>query len=185
MTESLAPGFLIATPRILDENFDHTVVFLLEHGDDGTLGLIINRPSDMTVANLLARIGVGYAGDPNVRVLAGGPVQPDNILVLHREGNAPGDSREISPSLFVGATQAALTRLYGKPESRTLCFAGYAGWGPGQLEAEMARGDWIPVSLDPSLIFEPGRESLWQRLLRELGIDPAVLVAGDNGGERN
>ena len=185
MPESLAPGLLIATPRILDENFDHTVIFMIEHGPVGALGVVINRPSDIKVSVLLERIGVAYRGELKAPVLLGGPVQRENILVLHREGNEPGDSRAVGRSVFVGASQAALGRLFANPGAQALCFAGYAGWGPGQLESELSRGDWIPAPMDEGLIFSANRESLWERVLRSIGIDPRVLVAGEGGGETN
>ncbi len=178
MAESIAPGFLIATPQLLDDNFDRTVVFMIEHTPEGALGVVINRPSNVKVSDLMTRLGIAYQGDPDAPVLVGGPLQRDNIIVLHAEGNDPDDSRQLGPSLFVGSSSAALGRLFGNPGTRALCFAGYAGWGPGQVESELDRGSWIPAPPDDGLIFAENREELWERALRGQGIDPRFFVPG-------
>ena len=179
MPDSLAPGLLIATPQLLDDNFDHTVIFLIEHTRDGALGVVINRPSNVRVPELLKRIGIGYRGDPDASVLVGGPLQRDNIIVIHAEGNEPEDSRALGQSIFVGASQVALERVFQRPGARALCFAGYAGWGAGQLDMEVDRGSWIPAPADETLIFSRDREALWGMVLRGQGIDPSLFIPGE------
>jgi putative transcriptional regulator len=183
VSDQIAPGLLIAVPQLLDSNFQRTVVFLLEHGEDGAFGVVLNRPSSMKVDELLQSLGLDHArSNPDARVLIGGPVQPECGLILHTEGNHEGDSRAVTPSIFVCSTPASLQRLYTHPSPRALCFAGYSGWGPGQLERELESGSWIPAPADESLIFGTSREGLWERALQQLGIDPRTLVRGGSDG---
>jgi putative transcriptional regulator len=182
MADVLAPGFLIAVPQLLDGNFHRTVVFLIEHNAEGAFGVVVNRPSKMNVSELLETLNLSYRGQPDAKVLVGGPVQPDRGLVLHMEGNSPGDSRAVTESIFMCSSTQALKRLFEQPGRRVLCFAGYSGWGPGQLEREIDEGSWIPAPPDDVLIFDTNREAVWETSLRQLGIDPALLVRGESDG---
>lgn len=178
MQEHLAPGFLIAVPQLMDGNFHRSVVFLIEHGEAGAFGLVINRPSEILVRDFLASLDISYRGEPDARVLIGGPVQPERGLVLHSEGNTPGDSRQVTGAIYASSTPASLARLFSRENPRVLCFAGYSGWGPGQLEGEIEEGAWIPASPDDELVFDKDRGGLWEKALRGLGIDPASIVPG-------
>src|SRR5262245_30065042 len=176
---SLAPGLLIAVPQLVDGNFHRSVVFLIEQNEEGAFGVVINRPSEIKVGELLANLGIGFEGAPDGRVLIGGPVSPDRGLVLHRDGGMDDDAREVAESLWISATPSSLKRLFehtGGPPA--LCFAGYAGWGPGQLEQELEQGAWIPAPYDETLLFTEDRGAIWDKALRGLGIDPTLIVPG-------
>jgi putative transcriptional regulator len=179
MNDEIAPGFLIAVPQLMDGNFHRTVVFLLEHNAQGAFGLVINRPSQMKVRDLLKTLDIDPGeGDPDARVLVGGPVQPETGLVLHTDKDFGEESRRVTESIFVASTPASLRRLVARGSSRVLCFAGYAGWGPGQLERELNEGSWIIAPADDSLLFAQDRGGLWEKALRKLGIDPRFIVSG-------
>jgi len=179
MKDEIAPGFLIAVPQLLDRNFFHSVVFLIEHHEEGAFGVVINRPSEVKVQELLDNLGLkSSTTDAEARVMIGGPVQPDRCLVFHTEGCGPGDSRALTDSIFVSSTPNSLERLYSRPNPHAVWFAGYSGWGPGQLEKEIGEGAWIPASIDESIIFDVDRNTLWDRALRGIGIDPRFLVRG-------
>jgi len=178
MVDALAPGFLIAVPQLLDGNFFRSVVYLIEHSEEGAFGVVINRPSDLMVADLLGSLGLVLPKVSESRVLIGGPVQPDRCLVLHREGDPTGGSRAITGTLFLASSQASLTRLFSSVDPEALCFAGYSGWGPGQLEKELEEGSWIPGPPNEDAVFHGDRDGLWDRSLRSLGIDPMFLVKG-------
>lgn len=180
MANSLAPGLLIAVPQLLDPNFHHAVILLIEHGSDGALGVIVNRPSPLELSDLLRKMGIAYAGDPDARVLFGGPVMPDSGLVIHTEGNEPGDSRPVTGSIYIGSSASVPQRIFALPRSRALFLLGHAGWSPGQLEREIEGGAWIPSPVNESLIFETERSEVWHGALRALGIDPRLLVRGDS-----
>src|SRR6266540_4029331 len=150
--ESLAGHFLIASPSILDPNFRRTVVFITAHTDEGAVGLILNRRSEASVGEAVPQLeAVTDLAEP---VFVGGPVNPDGVAVLAEVG-------------FV-ALDLALEE--GPPElQRTRVFAGVAGWGPGQLEEEFERDDWIIEPADADDIFTDDPEHLGSDVLRRKG----------------
>lgn len=154
---------LVATPLLDDPNFARTVVYLLEHNDDGTLGVIVNRPSRTPVGSVLPEWHDVVTG-PSV-VFGGGPVQPDGALCL---GLATGDGPGIKRVLPTVATVdldgdiAAITTV----ASRFRVFAGHSGWAGGQLEDELAEGAWWVVDGTPDDLFSDDPRLLWQRVLR-------------------
>ncbi len=159
---------LIASPALADPNFDHTIVLMVEHGDEGALGLVLNRPSDTPVGELLPAWGLD-AAEPGV-VFLGGPVSPDSAIGLAFAGNgAPAESPEGWIPLLGGLGTVDLTRDPAdvRPPVRALrVFAGYAGWAGGQLESELDAGGWFVVDaeLDDALTREP--DQLWRSVLR-------------------
>jgi len=178
MPDSLAPGLLIAVPQLPDPNFHRSVVFLIEHDATGALGVVINRPSNLKIAELFVKLGLTYSGPPEARVLLGGPVQTEGGLVIHAEGNQADDSRSITDTIYICSSHDALSRLFERPASRALFMLGHAGWGAGQLENEVEAGVWIPAGVDDGLVFDLDRHAVWDMALRGLGIDPATLVSG-------
>lgn len=178
MPDNLAPGLLIAVPQLPDPNFHRSVVFLMEHDETGSLGVVVNRPSNLKIIELFDKLGLTYSGPPEARVLLGGPVQTEGGLVIHAEGNLPEDSRAITESIFVCSSHEALSRLFERPAARALFLLGHAGWGEGQLEREVEAGVWIPAAVDDSLVFDVERPVVWEKALRRLGIDPATIIAG-------
>jgi len=180
MPDPLAPGLLIAVPQLPDPNFHRSVVFLMEHDENGALGVVVNRPSNLKIGELFQKMGLTYSGSSEARVLLGGPVQTEGGLVIHAEGNAPEDSRAITESIFVCSNHGALSRLFERPASRALFLLGHAGWGGGQLEREVEAGVWIPAAIDEAIVFDVQRHVVWEMALRSLGIDPATIVSGGN-----
>ena len=156
-----------------DPNFARTVVLICEHSDDGALGLVLNRSGELLVAESAPEL-VELTGDDGV-IDAGGPVQPDALLVL-AEFDDPSHAAipVLGPVGLMGDGHdldevVAITK-------RARVFAGYAGWGPGQLDAELARDDWFvaPAGIDD--IFDPDAEELWQRVLSRKGGHFAVVA---------
>jgi putative transcriptional regulator len=178
---TLAPSLLVAVPQLVDPNFRQSVVLLLQQGDDGALGIVINRESPMLLQELCRDHAIPYAGDPDKRVRFGGPVQPEQGLVLYLGADDDPDGRAIVDGLQVSASTGTLTRLCGEAGTRFHCYAGYAGWAPGQLEREIAEGSWILAPAAPRFVFDLPVEEVWDRVLRDNGIDPARIVPG--GGE--
>lgn len=155
---------LVATPLLGDENFERTVVLLLEHGDEGALGLVLNRPSPLEVVDPLPEWS-RFAGHPEV-VFVGGPVSRTSVIALARvEGSAPAQAW--APVLGpVGVVDlAADPDLLGGALDAVRVFAGYAGWGPGQLEDEIVEGAWYVVDADPADPFTDAPDDLWRRVL--------------------
>ncbi|MDH5674165.1 MAG: YqgE/AlgH family protein [Myxococcales bacterium] len=182
MESKLAPGFLVAAPSLLDPNFKRSVVLLVDHRPEGSLGLVINRVAQISLSDVLTPLGLQALSAPAVegRVMVGGPVAPDTgWLIFEQAGPAP-DGEEVvrvSERLAVSASREVLERLIARGgDERMQLLLGYSGWGPGQLDAEIAQGSWIPVDFDESIVFDIPAAERWTRALGLLGIDPARLT---------
>jgi len=159
--------FLVASPSLNDPNFRQTVVLVIEHGSQGTLGLILNRPTSLLLSEALPDVAV--LKGTNHRLFAGGPVQPSAMLLLSRLNEPQAGMRLVFDSVYVGGTPEALERIMGQavPADRFRAFAGYAGWGPEQLGVEMRQGAWAVLSPE-STVFEQDPATLWQESLARL-----------------
>jgi putative transcriptional regulator len=167
MDQEIEKGkLLVAMPMLVDPNFRQTVVLLCEHGPNGSLGLVINRPSEVdasTFANELPDLeGAG-------QVFAGGPVGKDAMLILCH-GHETLEDQSILKNVFL-VNDLEMLKLTGQigPEGRIRCYLGYAGWAPGQLEAEINAGAWRLTSGDPGLIFDANPSVLWQEMMAQIG----------------
>ncbi|MDY7102203.1 MAG: YqgE/AlgH family protein [Actinomycetota bacterium] len=162
-TQSTAGRLLVSTPSVGDDNFDFTVVLMLEHGPEGALGLVLNRPSDTEVSIPLPDWAT-LAGDPPV-LFSGGPVEPDVVLAIGRF--RPGlDERADVLIERVGVVElgAEPDQIAERIESARF-FAGYSGWGPGQLEGELAVQAWFVVGAHPDDALTDDPDDLWHRVL--------------------
>lgn len=182
MTTKLAPGLLVAAPSLRCPFFHHTVVLLVEHGEDGALGFVINRPTETPVTSLLEGLEMeDVAAALDREVWVGGPVAPETGWVLFdpTSGDTRGvEALRLSERIAVSASRAFLERLArGEGPDRYAVLLGYAGWGPGQLDDEIREGSWICIDADPALLFDLAHEDRWAAALATLGIDPA-RVAG-------
>ena len=178
MSTSIAPAFLIAVPQLLDPNFRQSVVLLLQQTEEGALGLVINRESGLRLQDLCRDHEIPYGGSPDKRVRVGGPVQPEQGLVLYGSDLQDPEGRPIVDGLLLSASTGTLSRLCRESVGRFHCYAGYAGWAPGQLEREIADGSWIVTAPNPLLVFDHPAEDVWARALADNGIDPSALVPG-------
>ena len=158
---------LIATPPLEDPNFDRTVIYVLEHHDEGALGVVLNRPSPEELGDPLA----GWAdlqSDPSL-IFVGGPVEPDALIALARV-RAPLDEDEehLAPlgGDLASADLAADPASVLTSISALRVFRGYSGWGPGQLEGEIEAGAWLVLDPDPNDLFTPEPDELWRDVLR-------------------
>ena len=164
-TSALATGrFLVAAEQVRGGFFQQSVVFLVSHGESGTLGLIVNQPSEIALHEV-----VKGAVDGAGQMYIGGPVERGSVLVLLRAASPPERALRVTGDIFVTVDPALLLERTGKPggASDVRVYAGYAGWGPGQLEAELARGDWIVAdeALEP-IIFADAPDALWKKLFQ-------------------
>lgn len=166
-----APGsFLAASPDLRDPNFMHAVVLIGEHGDQGAYGLIVNRPSPVTLDLLLPEHPV--LGSIAFPVWAGGPVGLDTLQFVHRAGEEVGGV-PLAEGLSLGGDLEALAALIerereGAREAVRL-FVGYSGWGAGQLDAELAGGSWLPAPGSPGLVFAEEEAATWRKVVRSIG----------------
>ena len=167
MTESMRGRLVVAAPSLLDPNFDHTVVYLLDHSDDGALGIVLNRPSDVEVADALPR-WEPLTTRPRLMYI-GGPVQPEAVVGLGRSRGAQLETiQPVSEGVGVVDLRADPLALLGDLDDFRL-FVGYAGWGKGQLEAEIAEGGWFLVDARPDDVFATKTDELWVTVLARQG----------------
>jgi putative transcriptional regulator len=183
MTEvtSLTGRLLVATPRLADPNFDRAVVLLLDHDSTGSLGVVLNRPTPVGVGDVLA-VWAGLAGAPPV-LFQGGPVSLDSALGL---AVLPGDVREGQDRDTLGWRRVhgaiGLVDLEAPPEllaaelGSLRIFAGYSGWGPGQLEKELLDGAWYVVDSEPGDVSAPDPDQLWRSVLRRQRNELAMVA---------
>jgi putative transcriptional regulator len=170
--ESLRGHLLVAGPSLLDPNFRRTVVLVGEHGDEGAMGVVLNRPSEVTVDEAVPPL-VDLSGVDDL-VYVGGPVQPEAIVVLgeFEEPERAGVLVLDSIGFLPGETDPDdLGEL-----SRARVFAGYAGWGAGQLESELEESSWIVEQALPGDVFTQRPEHLWSDVLRRKGGPFSVLA---------
>lgn len=171
---SLSNHLLIAMPGMLDPNFNSTVTLVCEHNEDGALGIVINRPTDLDVAGLLAQLDVedkdGRIGQHPV--LLGGPVCPERGFVLHNPGHDYESSIAVSPHIQLTLSRDVLDDMAaGTGPEKSLVALGYAGWAAGQLEAEMLANTWLSVPASPEIIFDVPFADRWSLAARTIGID--------------
>ncbi|MGH7204640.1 MAG: YqgE/AlgH family protein [Nitrospiraceae bacterium] len=166
--------FLVASPNLTDPNFRQTVVLICEFGPEGTLGIIVNRPTNVPLSEALPQITA--LKETSHVLFAGGPVQPNGILMLFRVRQEPAGSRRVFEEVYLGGNMQTLERVLTRPEPTETfrAYAGYAGWAPGQLEFEMALGSWATVQADARSIFEKESANLWPDMLRTLSA-PRVI----------
>lgn len=163
--------------------FNHTLVLLIDHGDEGSFGFVINRRTDLELTDVFDEVGVtGEAKDSvEAPVLLGGPVSPESGWILYDAEGVPqpqsGKTIAVGERISCSASIELLERIArGDGPETCAMMLGYSGWGAGQLEDEMKKGSWIPVDLDYSLIFETPIDQRWEAALASLGIDPALVI---------
>ena len=188
--ESLAPGFLIASPPLGDPNFDRTVVLLALHNEDGALGFVVNRTAPLTIGELLEQAGYDGSQESEAPVWVGGPVQPQSGWVVVDDPSVAGGDGviEVGKRLRVSSSRAAFDSLAddienGQAEPRRLVMLGYSGWAPNQLEGEIARGAWLPVPLDEKILFDVAPEKRWEAAYALLGLTPTHVMSMRTVGE--
>ena len=159
---------LVASPSLEDPNFRQAVVLVVEHGPGGTVGLILNRSTDVLLSKALPDITV-LKGTSH-RLFAGGPVEPTRFLLLFRLKEPPADARSVFDGVYLGRTPSVLERIItqAKPTETFRAFAGFAAWAPRQLEAEMLLGAWGILPPDSFSIFDKDPATFWQDCLNRL-----------------
>jgi putative transcriptional regulator len=176
---SLAPALLLSMPQLIDPNFARAVVLLCEHAAEGAFGLIINRPSQVSAASAVL-LDPPITTPNDLPLLIGGPVEPQRGWILTGQQPEDVDARSVGAGLFLSASPLFLRRvLTTRPiPTRTHVLAGYAGWGPGQLDEELSQSAWLIVPVEFDLIFEVPSASVWETAIRRLGADPSLLQMG-------
>ncbi|HJU84259.1 MAG TPA: YqgE/AlgH family protein [Holophagaceae bacterium] len=158
---SEAPCLLVANPTLLDPNFLHTVVLVVEHDDEGALGVILNRPLPLTLSQVCEEGDLPYAGPKESTAWRGGPVDPQRGILLVQGGLPEDEDTVLDFTHFVSHRKDLLEDLLADPAARYRLYLGYAGWGPGQLDAELEEGSWSRRPLVPEWLLHPDPTGLW------------------------
>ena len=176
---SLAPSLLLSMPQLIDPNFARSVILLCEHAPEGAFGLIVNRPSDIAAASAV-HLEPPVAEPNELPLLIGGPVEPQRGWILTSQAPEGVEHRSLGSGLYLSASPLLLRRvLRARPlPKRTHVLAGYAGWGPGQLDTELAESAWLIAPIELDLIFEIPSSAAWDMAIRRLGADPHLLQMG-------
>ena len=181
-TTFLTGHLLIAMPAMQDPNFARTVTYICEHSDQGALGIVINRPLDMDLGTIFGQLSLDPT-DPELArqpVLQGGPVNQERGFVLHEPAEIPerefDSTLTVTNAIRVTTSQDILSAMArGTGPRRAVLALGYAGWGAGQLESELAQNAWLSVPANPRIIFDTPFELRWRESGRLLGIDLNTL----------
>ena len=167
-------------PQLRDPNFRRTVVLLVHHDEEGTFGVVLNRPTEISAVGLCASLEVDWCGAPEKSIGWGGPVQPQTGWLLFGDSLSIGTRDEIKNVVegvhFAGSFDV-LRKVAQNPPDDLCMLLGYAGWGPGQLESELAEGAWLVVPVTAEVIFDVEASVMWEHVLRSLGIEPSTLIA--------
>jgi putative transcriptional regulator len=178
----LDKGMLLVASRDLpDPNFSESVVLLIVYGPNGTVGVIINRPSDVKLATVLPSIKSLHGRSD--RVYLGGPVLADRVLLLIRAAKAPEDAFGVFDDIYASSSLSVLKHEIGRRGSkpRFRAYAGHAGWAPGQLEAEVAHGDWYVTAADAENVLAAKPQDLWRKLIERVEGDWVRERPGEGG----
>ena len=166
---TLAGQLLVATPSMGDPRFAHTVILMARHDKKGAFGIVINKPvGERPLASLLETLGEKEtAAEGNVRIFAGGPVQPEIGFVVHSADYRRAETIVVDAHVAVTSTREILRDIARKqgPQKSLIAF-GYAGWGPGQLDGEMAQRGWFTAEQDVDLIFDMDRAKVWDEAMK-------------------
>lgn len=180
---SLTNHFLIAMPGLKDPNFSRTVTYVCEHTEQGAMGIVVNRPTDVTLGDLLEQLNIHTRLDwvRDTPVYQGGPVQTDRGFVLHSATSVYDSTLHITQGISVTTSRDVLEAIAGGigPE-RCFIALGYAGWGGGQLEQEMSQNAWLSGPADEEIIFGMDSEARWMAAAQLLGVD-LNLLSGEAG----
>jgi putative transcriptional regulator len=179
---NLTNHFLIAMPSMQDPVFGGTVVYVCEHNDKGVLGVVINKPTDMTMDVLFDRIDLKLSEGlkstvSSAPIMFGGPVQDDRGFVLHSAGGRYSSSLAVTDDVaFTTSIDVLEAVANGDGPQRMLVSIGYAGWSPGQLEEEIGKNGWLTVGADAHVLFDLPVEERYNAAIKLLGIDPMMLA---------
>jgi putative transcriptional regulator len=175
MAEAFRPALLLSMPQLQDPNFSKTVVLLCDYGPEGAFGLVLNRPTEMP-ASTMVRLDPPVTGANDLGLWIGGPVEPERGWILLAE-EPPEDFKRIRDGLYLSTSQSILRAvLEASPAPRARIIAGYAGWGPGQLDDELAQSSWLMSDVDLDLVFDTPAGTMWEAAIRRMGADPSMLT---------
>ena len=176
MPDPFRSALLLSMPQLLDPNFNRTVVLLCEYTHEGAFGLVINRPTEMPASSMV-RLDPPIVSGNTMPLWIGGPVEPERGWILLGEEPAGSEFKLVRDGLYL-STSIVLLRdvLVSLPPPRARVLAGYAGWGPGQLDDELAQSAWLLGDVDLDIVFDTPADVMWETAIRRMGADPSALT---------
>lgn len=175
MTEPFRAALLLSMPQMQDPNFAKTVVLLCDYTPDGAFGLVLNRPTDMP-ATAMVRLDPPIIDGNELPLWIGGPVEPQRGWILLAD-EPDTEFKSIRDGLYLSTSQDVLRDvLAARPAPRARVLAGYAGWGPGQLDQELAQSAWLMGDVDLDIVFDLPPDLMWETAIRRIGADPSSLT---------
>ncbi|MCP4698937.1 MAG: YqgE/AlgH family protein [Gammaproteobacteria bacterium] len=175
---NLTDHFLIAMPALEDPNFSRTVTYIFAHGEAGAMGLVINRPLNIELGEVLEHMQINIEDTmaQHMPIYQGGPVQPERGFVLHQPPGTWDAMMTVSRNIGISTSRDILGSIaQGRGPGRALIALGYAGWGAGQLERELADNAWLNGPADMSIIFDIPADKRWEASAAKLGVDITLL----------
>ena len=176
MSDAFRSALLLSMPQLQDPNFARTVVLLCEFNPEGAFGLVLNRPTEMA-ASTMVRLEPPIVGGNPMPLWVGGPVEPERGWILLGDEPTGSEFKLICDGLYL-STSVGLLRdvLEAIPAPRARVLAGYAGWGPGQLDEELAASAWLLGDVDLDIVFDTPADAMWETAIRRMGADPSALT---------
>jgi len=180
-TDLETPVLLLAMPQVLDPFFHKAVVLLVHHNEEGSVGFIVNRPTELPIEDILDGMEIRWHGAQDATAFFGGPVQSQMGTLLFRDRGSEDEplysatTTEVQTGIRIGQQLEDLDRLAQNPPEHFRLLLGYAGWGAGQLMDEIVRNDWLTAPVSEDLLFAEDPDSVWESALRSVGLDPASL----------
>jgi putative transcriptional regulator len=174
--ELAAPTLLVAMPSIQGDLFAQSVVLLLQHDANGSMGLILNQRSTTDLRALCTGLGVTYRGAVSNQVHVGGPVEPERAFILHASEHRGPETSVVLPPVALSFSMESLQMIAQAPPDDLRVCVGYAGWGAGQLAEEISRGDWMITPALHRFIFDTPPAAMWHQALKQMGIEPLHLM---------
>ena len=177
MSDPFRSSLLLSMPQLQDPNFARTVVLLCDYGPDGAFGLVINRPTEVAATSMV-RLEPPVVDGNDMPLWIGGPVEPQRGWILL--GDEPDvEFKCIRQGLYLSTSPTLLREvLETRPAPRARVLAGYAGWGPGQLDEELSQSAWLMADIDLDIVFDVPAAAMWETAIRRLGADPSTLTMG-------
>jgi putative transcriptional regulator len=171
--DTLTGSFLLSTPQMPDPRFAEQVIYICSHGDEGAVGIAINKPDPgITLDDVLRSSNLPVPPGLNKTVYIGGPVEPNAAFILYQSDYATEEQLEVSSTVFLSRNNKVLEDIgYGRGPEKFLFAVGYAGWGPGQLEQELVSQGWLTIPADDSIIFDVPDQEKWRQAAALYGID--------------
>lgn len=173
--ESLAPVLLVSMPQMNDPNFSKTVVLLAEYTAQGAFGLVLNRRMDEPAMSIVTA-DEPLSIHPKMHLYTGGPVEPTRAWILTSKPELDLEALEVTQGVYLSASPTLVRKtLESAPDAGVRMVVGYAGWGAGQLDVELAQGAWLMAPVQADLIFETNSDAMWETVIRRMGAEPSML----------